>query len=195
MNDAAAIPLLIDAAWITFLTVWVIAARKTRATQRREPAFSRYGIMVLLVAGYVLILSPKARIGFLGQRFLPDILVVKLVVKVVGVIVTWLGVGLAIWARRHLAENWSARVTIKVDHELIRTGPYARLRHPIYTGLLLATLGPALALGEWRGLLGTGIALIAYSLKAKKEESMLRAQFGAAFEEHSRHTGFLLPRL
>ena len=69
-------------------------------------------------------------------------------------LLTWLGIGLAIWARYHLAEYWSARVTIKEDHQLIRTGPYARLRHPIYSGLILATIGSALVIGKWRCVLG-----------------------------------------
>jgi protein-S-isoprenylcysteine O-methyltransferase Ste14 len=109
--------------------------------------------------------------------------------------VTWLGVAVAIWARYHLAEYWSARVTIKVGHQLIRTGPYARMRHPIYSGLLLATLGTAIALGKWQGVVGLALVLIAYSVKARREESMLGAQFGSAFDEHRRHTGFLIPRL
>jgi protein-S-isoprenylcysteine O-methyltransferase Ste14 len=183
--------ILIDLPWIVFLVYWLIAATKTRATQKQEPDFSRYGVMLMLLCGYFLIFAPRARVGVLKQRFLPD----SPVVAIAGVTLAWVGVGLAIWARRHLAENWSTRVSIKVGHELIRTGPYARLRHPIYTGLLLTTLGTAIAVGEWRALLAVGIVLAAYSLKAKREESMLRAQFGAAFEEHSRHTGFLLPRM
>ena len=190
MSDPSA-QILIDVPWIVFLVYWVIAARKSRATQKREPFASRYGVMLLLVCGYFLLFSPRARIGFLRDRFLPK----NLGVMVAGIVLEWLGVGLAIWARRHLAENWSARVTIKVGHELIRTGPYARLRHPIYSGLLLATLGTAVAVGEWRAPLAVCLALAAYSFKARKEEAMLAAQFGSAFEEHRRHTGFLLPRI
>ncbi len=182
---------LIDLPWLTFLIYWIAKGAKTRQTARKEPAVSRYGVMALLVCGYLLIFSPYARIGVLARRFLPA----SLRGVIVGLALTWLGVGLAIWARYHLAENWSARVTIKEGHELIRTGPYSRLRHPIYSGLDLATLGSAIAIGEWRCLAGVALVMIAYSVKAKREESMLTQQFGAAFDEHRRHTGFLLPKL
>jgi protein-S-isoprenylcysteine O-methyltransferase Ste14 len=182
---------LIEAPWFVFLIYWIIAARKRRVTRAMESFASRYGVMFILICGYFLLFSPKARIGILGRRFVPD----TPAVEILGVILTWLGVLIAIWARRHLAENWSARVTIKVDHELIRTGPYARMRHPIYSGLVLATLGTAVAIGEWRGLLSVCLAVAAYSFKAKKEEAMLTGQFGSAFEEHRKHTGFLIPRL
>ena len=84
---------------------------------------------------------------------------------------------------------------IKEGHELIRSGPYARIRHPIYTGILLATIGTALAIGEYRGLLAVGMLLTGFIRKARKEESFLAAEFGAAFDEHRRRTGFFLPRI
>jgi protein-S-isoprenylcysteine O-methyltransferase Ste14 len=182
---------LIDLPWIVFVLYWAAAAFNTRVTQKRESSVSRCGVVLLLPCGYFLLFYPHIKLGILGKRFVPE----SLAIETLGVFITWLGVALAIWARRHLAENWSARVMIKVDHELIRTGPYARLRHPIYSGLLLATLGTALAKGEWRGLLAVCLTLAAYSLKARKEEEMLGDHFGSAFDEHRRHTGFLLPRL
>ena len=189
--DYSTILLSLDLPWITFLVYWIIKAAKTRQTQRKESFASRYSVMFLLVLGYVLILNRRAGIGVLGKRFVPNVLSVV----ILGVTVTWLGVALAIWARNHLAENWSSAVTIKQGHELIRTGPYARLRHPIYSGLLLATLGSAVAIGEWRCLIGVCLVLAAYSIKAKREEAMLTEQFGESFKEHRRHTGFLLPRM
>jgi protein-S-isoprenylcysteine O-methyltransferase Ste14 len=185
------VALSLDLPWIAFLVYWIIKGAKTRETQRKEPVASRYGVMLILIVGYVLIFSTRAAIGVLGQRFVPATTDVALL----GVVVTWLGIALAIWARHHLGEYWSARVTIKQGHELIRTGPYARFRHPIYSGLFLATLGTAVAIGEWRCLLGVALVLIAYSIKAKREEAMLTEQFGDAFAEHRRHTGFLLPKL
>ena len=181
----------LDLPWLVFVVYWLVKGLKTRQTRRKEPFASRYGVMLILILGYVLIFSPRTAIGVLGRRFLPATTDVALA----GVIVTWLGIALAIWARYHLGEFWSARVTIKEGHELIRTGPYARFRHPIYSGLSLATLGSAVAIGEWRCLLGVALVLIAYSIKAKREEGMLTEQFGEVFAEHRRHTGFLLPKL
>jgi protein-S-isoprenylcysteine O-methyltransferase Ste14 len=113
---------------------------------------------------------------------------------ILGVACTWTGIGLAIWARYHLAEYWSARITIKEGHQLIRTGPYARLRHPIYTGLILATIGSALVIDHWRCVLGVLLVTVGYCFKARREEAMLGQQFGEAFQEHRKHTGFLFPK-
>ncbi len=185
------VTLSLDLPWIVFLAYWIVKAARTHKTEKKESFASRYLVMLVLVFGYVLIFSSHTRIGPLGKRFVPH----DLNIAILGIALTWLGIGLAIWARHHLAENWSGRVTIKEGHELIRTGPYARLRHPIYTGLLLATLGSAVAIGEWRCLLGVCLVLIAYSIKAKREEAMLTQRFGDAFQDHRRRTGFLLPRL
>jgi len=181
---------LVLSPWIIFLAYWLIASFKTRSTEKKESTSSRYSVMLLMVLGYYCLFASGNPIFILHKRFLP--LTEGLVI--LGGVLVWLGIGLAIWARYHLAENWSARVTIKVGHELIRTGPYSHLRHPIYSGLLLAGLGTAIAFGEVRGLLGVSFMLAAFTIKARKEEAMLTAQFGSAFEEHRRHTGFLLPR-
>ncbi len=111
---------------------------------------------------------------------------------VIGSVLTWMGIGLAIWARYHLAEYWSARVTIKEDHQLIRTGPYARLRHPIYSGLVLAAIGSALVIDQWRCVLGLCLIVTGFCIKARKEEAMLTRQFGDAFREHQKQAGFLI---
>ena len=88
-----------------------------------------------------------------------------------GAVLTWSGIGLAIWARYHLAEYWSARITIKEDHQLIRTGPYARLRHPIYSGLILAAIGSALVIDQWRCVLGVCLVLTGYCIKGEERRS------------------------
>ncbi|MGH9510848.1 MAG: isoprenylcysteine carboxylmethyltransferase family protein [Terriglobales bacterium] len=181
---------LIGWPWIIFAIVWLVGALKTNRTRVRESFVSRYGVMLILIAGFVFIFNDSTKIGFLKLRFVPH----NLAVDLLGVVLTWLGIALAIWARFYLGRNWSARVTIKEDHELIRTGPYAHLRHPIYSGLLLAMAGSALETGQWRGLVGLALVLIGFSLKALKEESMLGQQFGEKFQEHRKHTGFLLPR-
>jgi len=181
---------LVELPWVIFLIVWFIAALKTRRTEKRESSASRYFVMTLMILGYYCLFGNPIPVALLHKRFVPP----TQLVAVFGGVLTWLGTGLCLWARYHLAENWSARVTIKVDHELIRTGPYAYFRHPIYSGLLLAATGTAIAFGEVRGLLGVCFILTGFLIKAKKEEKMLNVQFGSAFEDHRRRTGFLLPR-
>src|ERR1700733_4932273 len=137
---------LIEAPWIVFVVYWAIGALKTRRTATKESFASRYGILFLEIVGFVLLFSEDAEFGVLGRRVIPrgDL------VASIGVALTWAGIGIALWARWHLGQYWSARITIKEDHKLIRTGPYARLRHPIYTGLDLAVIGSALAIDQWR---------------------------------------------
>jgi protein-S-isoprenylcysteine O-methyltransferase Ste14 len=188
--DKETFSLLIVIPWIIFVLYWILGAIKTRATREKESAASRIAILLIEGTGYALIFTGSAGIGLLGIRFMPR----TLASAGLGVVLTWSGIGLAIWARYHLAEYWSARITIKEDHQLIRTGPYARLRHPIYSGLVLATIGSALVIDEWRCVLGVGLVLTGYWFKARKEEAMLSQQFGDAFREHQKHTGFLIPR-
>jgi len=182
---------LIEGPWIVFIVYWIISALKTRRTASKEPFASRLSFLVWELAGYLLLFDGSLRVGFLGERMIPR----TWALAGAGVAFVWIGIGLAIWARRHLGEYWSARVTIKEDHKLIRSGPYARLRHPIYSGLDLAVIGSALAIDEWGCLIGVVLIIVGYGIKAKREEAMLSAQFGDAFQEHCRHTGFLLPKL
>jgi protein-S-isoprenylcysteine O-methyltransferase Ste14 len=181
---------LIEGPWIVFVAYWAVGALKTRRTERTESFASRYGILFLEIAGFAILFSDDAGIGVLGYKVLPRTYVLGLT----GVALTWAGIALALWARWHLGQYWSARITIKEDHKLIRTGPYARLRHPIYSGIDLAAIGSALAIDRWRCVVGVFLIILGYWIKAGREERMLAMQFGADFQEHCRHTGFLFPR-
>jgi protein-S-isoprenylcysteine O-methyltransferase Ste14 len=181
----------IELPWIIFVTYWIISAFKTNRTARKEAFAARYGIMFLEIVGFVLVFRDDAGIGVLGQKVFAR----SYATGIAGVVLTWAGIALAIWARVHLGQYWSGRITIKEDHKLIRTGPYARLRHPIYSGLDLAVIGSALAIDCWRCVVGVCVIIIGFWIKAKREEAMLEKQFGADFEEHRRRTGFLIPRV
>jgi protein-S-isoprenylcysteine O-methyltransferase Ste14 len=176
--------------WIVFAAYWVISALKTRATVRRESFLARYGVMLIEVVGFTMLLDHDFELGWLGRHFLPR----TTTTAAIGIALTWVGIGIAMWARYHLGQFWSGRITLKEGHQLIRTGPYARLRHPIYTGLDLAVIGTALVLDRWRCVVGVIVIMIGFVIKAKREEALLAGQFGEAFQEHRKHTGFLLPR-
>jgi protein-S-isoprenylcysteine O-methyltransferase Ste14 len=144
-----------------------------------------------MIIAFILLLESKVHLGVLDRRFLPN----SQTGTWLGIALTACGIALAIWARYCLGANWSATIMIRSSHFLVRTGPYSHMRHPIYSGLLLAIAGTALAQGEWRGLLALATAVIAWAIKAKKEESLLQDEFGAQFDEYRQSTGFLLPRL
>ena len=137
---------LITGPWIVFAVYWAAGALTTRRTISQESFASRYGVLGLEILGFVLLFSDVGEIGVLGHRILP----LTYALAVTGVALTWIGIGIALWARWHLGQYWSARVTLKEDHKLIRTGPYAHLRHPIYSGIDLAAVGGALAIDQWR---------------------------------------------
>jgi protein-S-isoprenylcysteine O-methyltransferase Ste14 len=182
---------LLEFPWLLFAAYWTVSALKTKATVRREPFLARYGVMFFEVVGFVLLFDRDAGVGPLKDHFLPR----SEVLTVCGIGLTWAGIGLAIWARYHLGQYWSGRITLKQDHQLIRTVPYARLRHPIYSGLVLAAIGSALFIGRWRCVAGVCVILMGFVIKGKREEALLAGQFGEAFEQHRAYTGFLLPRI
>lgn len=180
---------LLDYVWAALGVYWVMSAHHSNDVQRGEPNLFRVVRITILITSFMLLLSTWLRIGPLGRRYVSD----APWTQVVGISMTLAGVALTVWARRRLGTNWSDKVEIKVDHELVLSGPYAYVRHPIYSGVLLGIAGTALAIGEWRGILAFGIMLVNYAIKAKKEERVLANRFGDAFRQHQRQTGFLIP--
>ena len=178
-------------AWFAFLAYWVMAAAGGKKTKKSESWLDRLAYGFPLWVAVVLMAVPKAQRGWLSTRFVPE----SDATRWIGAALTVAGVALAIWARRHIGSNWSSTVTLKEQHELIRTGPYARIRHPIYTGIILAGLGTAIEIGRVAGLISLVLGWLSFWLKARREESFLREEFGAQFEEHCRQTGMFLPKL
>ncbi|HXX13827.1 MAG TPA: isoprenylcysteine carboxylmethyltransferase family protein [Candidatus Eremiobacteraceae bacterium] len=175
--------------WLAYIVYWRIMASDVKATERIEPSFSRLLRLVLMLSSLALLALPHFPVDFLNRRFLPA----SLWSFWIGAAVTACGLLFSVWARVHLGKNWSQAVTLKQDHELITTGPYALVRHPIYTGLLLAVLGTAIARGEWRGLLAFFLGFLALWSKLRLEEKWMRAHFGESYDAYSRRVSALLP--
>ena len=136
--------------WLAWCFYWLVASLRTKPTRRQEGLASRASHIVPLLLGVLLLSFPRLAGPWLRVRVLPP----AYAWFWVGFCCVALGLGFSVVARVWLGGNWSGTVTLKQGHELIRTGPYRFVRHPIYTGLLLAVLGSAIAIGEWRGLLG-----------------------------------------
>lgn len=176
--------------WIGLLLYWLIAALNFEPAQRTEER--RWALLraALTIFVFVFMFSPALRTGWLGKRFVTG----SVLVSSIGLVTTAAGVGLAVWARWVLGRNWSAAVSLKQSHVLIRSGPYARIRHPIYSGVVLGLVGTALAIGEWRALVAVSSLFLSWLLKSRKEEALLASAFGPAFIEHRSQTGMFLPR-
>ncbi len=110
-----------------------------------------------------------------------------------GAFITALGLLFTVWARVYLGSNWSGVVTIKQGHELIDTAPYALVRHPIYTGLLVAFIGSAVAIGESRGVLAVLVAWAAFWRKLGVEERWMSERFGEQYVAYCRDVPALVP--
>lgn len=176
--------------WYAFAIVWIIAAWWRKATKTIEPAAARLIKLLFNGTAFILLFAPWTRVGFLGERVFPPIVAVEWA----GIALTFAGAALAIWARVILGQNWSSQVSLKFGHELIRSGPYAYVRHPIYSGLLVAVIGTTLKMGEWRALLAIGLFAIAHGIKARREERLLTSEFGESYAQYRQHTGSLLPK-
>ena len=177
--------------WMLLCLYWLVSSIQRRAAVKREPWLQRFQHLIPMSLAVFLLFHDRQYLGLLDKRFVPPLLSVEMV----GVAITAVGVALAMWARWHLGTNWSSAVAIREQHELIRTGPYRFMRHPIYTGILVGFAGTALVRGEVSGVVGFGVAVIAFYLKARREESYLTQQFGSSFAEHVKHTGMFLPRM
>ncbi|HEX5235284.1 MAG TPA: isoprenylcysteine carboxylmethyltransferase family protein [Silvibacterium sp.] len=175
--------------WIAFLIYWQIKAADTKTTQRLEPAASRILRALTFLIAIILLMTTRIPLRWLYLQLWPA-----------GFWSFWLGASVmiggllfAVWAREHLGKNWSRSVTIKEGHELIATGPYAVVRHPIYTGVLAGFLGSAIALSQVRGFVSFILVFFVLGLKLRMEEQWMRSQFGATYATYARETAALVP--
>ena len=180
---------LITPMWIAWLAYWLIAARSAKATVRTEGLASRSLHWVPLLFAVWLLTARRMPIAVLNQTVLPR----SIGLLAIAVALTAAGLAFAVWARVHLAGNWSGTVTVKQEHSLVRSGPYRHVRHPIYTGLLLALIGSALASDEWRGVLAVAIAFAAVWRKLLLEERWMTEVFGDDYRRYRREVPALIP--
>lgn len=183
--------ILFPALWLAWMVYWWALSRQVKVNARRESAGSRRSYVVALLLAVVLLSVSDWPVPFLDARFMPA--AERPLWNGIGAALVVLGLLFTVWAREHLGRNWSDIVTIKVDHELVTSGPYRLVRHPIYTGLLLAFLGSAIAGGEWRGLIAVALGFWAFWRKSRIEERLMREQFGTAYETYSQHVAGIIP--
>jgi protein-S-isoprenylcysteine O-methyltransferase Ste14 len=175
-------------AWTVWLLYWLISAARVKATERRESARSRATYVLPTLLGASLFLGEEWP-GWLALQVIPR----GAASHGVGVVLLMAGLGFACWARVSIGTNWSGNVTLKSGHELIRTGPYRWVRHPIYTGLIAALLGTAIAQGAVRCLLGAAVIAAAFIYKLAVEERMLSERFKEEYDRYRKEVAALIP--
>ncbi len=176
--------------WLLWLLYLLATTSRGKPSVRSGGGSNVAQVMTLVVAGALLLLPPDLFPGF-GVRFLPE----HAGLFWTGIGLTALGLFFTAWSRHCMGTNWSGATVIKQDHELVRTGPYALVRHPVYTGLLTAFMGSALVLGQWRGLAAVALAMLAFWRKGTQEERILLQEFGAAYEAYRRRVRAVIPFL
>jgi protein-S-isoprenylcysteine O-methyltransferase Ste14 len=180
---------LIGALWLLWALYWLLVARSVKPVQQREGITSRLTFVVPMLIGAMLLLAGHGRPEWLQARWIGGGwtrygIALALVIA---------GLSFSVWARHTLGGNWSGAVTVKVDHELVETGPYRRIRHPIYTGILLAVFGSGLAAGRVYGMAAFVLIALALARKLRVEEHWMAAEFGDRYERYRRSSWALIP--
>jgi protein-S-isoprenylcysteine O-methyltransferase Ste14 len=180
---------LFPALWVAWAAYWWLMARNVKTTARRESLASRLTHVLPLTLAAILFANGHLPVPALNRSLIPQ----TPISFTIGAVLTAAGLLFAVWARQVIGRNWSASVTVKQDHALVTSGPYAWVRHPIYTGLMVALIGSAVALGLVRAAIAVLIALAAISYKLRVEERVMLEQFGATYRAYSARVPRLIP--
>lgn len=179
----------IYAAWLGWAALWVALAARSKRVARQEPAWSRVAHLAPLGVAVLLLSLP----GLLPAPLVHHLLPRAAWMAPLGAVLVAAGLCFAIWARLILAGNWSGTVTVKQGHELVVTGPYRVTRHPIYTGLILAFCGTAVAIDAPRAWLAAALVAISFDRKRRIEERYMREEFGAAYDAYAGRVRAIVP--
>jgi len=176
--------LLVSVCWLVFIVYWAISALSAKRTVQYNFTNSlwwRFGLLAIVIIFF----------KFSGIHFDYSYMPTEMV-GWFGVILTALGVALAVWARVNLASNWGMPMSIKENPELVTTGPYVYIRHPIYTGVLVGMLGSALVAGPvWVVVMIVSMVWFIYS--ALQEEKLMLREFPGQYPEYQTRTKMLIP--
>jgi protein-S-isoprenylcysteine O-methyltransferase Ste14 len=176
-------------AWGVLVIVWIVGAFSTKSTARSASRASRLVLFGPLLGVWLLVRMQVIPPEWLVMRALPD----NPAIELLGLALTILGCLFAVWARVTLGSNWSGLPTVRREHELITRGPYALARHPIYTGILLALAGSAIANGESGWLLSWFLVLVSYKVKIRQEEQLMMETFPQDYPDYRRRVKALIP--
>jgi protein-S-isoprenylcysteine O-methyltransferase Ste14 len=178
---------LIGVCWLGWLVYWIAMAFANKRTIERSGFFGYrvaaiVTLLVMFAIGRLLHVAPQ---NYFWHT--------PLALGIVTVCVVLTGIAITVWARITLGQNWSAEVTFKQDHELIRSGPYALARHPIYTGLLLMALGTAIDYGRAAGFALFLAVCASLWWKVRLEEQIMSRHFSSEYSDYKQHVRAIIP--
>ncbi len=178
--------------WVALFLVWFFGFFGVKKTIKRPQAGKFMVTTFLIAAGFLLLFGTGffGPLGFLGVAVSPQ----NTFFGMVGALLALLGVAFAIWARVTLGRNWSGNLaTVKENHQLMQSGPYAIVRHPIYTGFFFAMLGTAFAVGMVASYLGVLLALVAFLARINIEEQVMTQEFLDVYPNYRKKVKALIP--
>ncbi|MCV3209100.1 isoprenylcysteine carboxylmethyltransferase family protein [Mesorhizobium sp. YC-39] len=178
----------IAALWLIWLVSWLAAAAWADPAAKRAGFQAEFRYRALWMAGTIMLFVPAHNYVGRLRLWMPTLAEAWICVALIaiGLVFSW-------WARLHLGRLWSGTVTAKAGHHVVDTGPYRLVRHPIYTGLLLAVLATMAAKGTVWGIVGAALLTIGIVIKARLEEEFLRGELGAAYDEYAGRVPMLVP--
>jgi len=182
----------IQTLWIVWFISWMAAAVWSNSSVKHPGVGREFPYRLILIVGIVLLA------GLYSHRFATEFILWR-----TGFALGWSMVALAAagflfmwWARIVLGRLWSSGVSVKADHHVIDTGPYGLVRHPIYTGIIVAGFATAAIRGTVAGFLGATLMTISWYIKAREEERFLREQLGPeAYDAYAQRVPMLIPFL
>lgn len=179
---------VIAGSWIFFLVYWLVSAARTKKILEQQSYGSTLAHRIPVGLGWWLLIFRRFP-SPLNMQVVPH----TNLSLAIGTVVCLGGLFITIWARRTLAGNWSSNVTFKQEHELVRTGPYRFVRHPIYTGLLVMCIGTSIAAGPLHCWLGTLVMAIGFWIKLSQEERLLARHFPEEYPLYRKQVKALVP--
>jgi hypothetical protein len=178
--------------WLVFVFYWLVSSLYVKRSMTKRD----YGWVIpriIAVLAVVLLIRMGGPGGHGAASNLAPALQSHFSFPVPGTLVTILGLAGAVWARISLGRNWSGYVTYKQDHELVTSGPYRFIRHPIYTGLIVMFIGTFLYYGSLFVLILFIILTVMFLLRVGKEEAIMKRLFGKKYTDYMKTSKRLIP--
>jgi len=178
---------IVRLAWMLVMTIWLaLAFESNEPLAVKRDRLSDFAVWVVSI-GWVVLLLPR----FNGPQMIPR----NMFIRIVGSVLTIIGFLFALWARFYLGSSWDAFISLRLDHKLVRTGPYAIVRHPIYAGFILALAGSVLNFGHLRSFVAATMVTLAWIYKSGIEESFMLDHFGMEYGRYCRNVKRLIPMI
>ena len=180
---------IISVCWILFAVIWLLAAFATKQTVYKESRAQRLRYTIPILLGGFLLAKGHRLSDPLNHRVIPQVEALAWS----GAVLCVAGLAFCIWARFTLGRNWSGLVTLKGGHELIISGPYALVRHPIYTGLLTMFVATVTVVGHVAGIIAMPFVLVSFWIKLRHEERLMLKQFPNEYAAYQQRVKRIIP--